>query len=147
MFCNYDSKYSDLELSASGAFRVDSLDTTMISVPAPTLRFIATSGLECSSPYQLQGRDFELVQKFQHRTVFTISNPQNIDVYLKELVKIACSVWSASDTQMLTDNQLVSPSYARNYNYDSYARPAPRFNHYFTLCHRKLPLVSGPLPV
>jgi hypothetical protein len=44
------------------------------------------------SSYQLTDREFELVRKFQCRTVFTVSNSNNVTVYLENLVKLGCSV-------------------------------------------------------
>jgi len=73
------------------AFSPPPLTQIILTPPAPTLR-VSLSDTESVSNYQLKERDFELLKKFQSRTVFTISNPNNVDVYLDELVKLGCSV-------------------------------------------------------
>lgn len=93
-------------MSADGAFRFSvnimenftpSLSQVRPHITPPVLRKRPYGGeLEIPSKYQLNDRDFELVTKFQSRTVFTISNAGNIDIYLDHLIKLGCSVGSIS---------------------------------------------------
>ncbi|KAL3417108.1 C6 finger domain-containing protein [Phlyctema vagabunda] len=99
VLCNYDSKASELQLSASGAFTIKILpkavfhpdgQSVQYRVP-PVLRFQSIEGSECEAPYQLTEQDAQLVKKFQARTVYTIGNEKNRDVLQNGMINLACS--------------------------------------------------------
>ena len=99
VFCNYNCKYSDLQLSVDGAFNVkilqrfpSPLDQTIPSVIAPSLRPQSTGSLGSNASYQLGEQDLELLSKFQARTVFTISTLKSLRVYQSEIIKLTYSV-------------------------------------------------------
>ena len=74
-----------------------SLKQTVPSVIAPALRLQATGSQgSTNTMYDFRGQDLELLNKFQTRTVFTITTDKNLHVYQKETFKLAYSVRSIS---------------------------------------------------
>ena len=104
VYCNYDCKYSDLQLSIDGVANIEtlqimpfSLKQTVPSIIAPALRLQATGSQESRNAiYDFRGQDLELLNRFQTRTVFTITTDKNLHVYQKETFKLAYSVRNPS---------------------------------------------------
>jgi hypothetical protein len=103
VFCNYDCKYSDLQLSVDRAFKIEllqrppySLNQTIASNIVPTLRPPPTASLESNAVYLLRERDLELLSKFQMRTALTISTEKSLHIYQNEVVRLAFSVRTLS---------------------------------------------------
>ena len=100
VFCNYDGQYSDLQLSVSGAANIEtlqilphSLKQTIPSPVAPLSRIRSTGSLESRKAiYDFREQDLELLNKFQTRTVYTITTEKNLQFYQKETIKLAYSV-------------------------------------------------------
>ena len=100
VLCNYDGQYSQLQLSVSGAAKIETLQIlpyalkqTIPSIIAPSLRLQSTRSLESRhARYDFREQDLELLNKFQTRTVFTITTEQNLSAYQKETFKLAHSV-------------------------------------------------------
>ena len=96
--CNYDGKVSELQFAAEGAFNVDIagrfslFSKTVPSSIVPVLRVRSIYGVESAAPFQLKSKHFDLIKKFQKRTIYTISKPSNFRVYQGELVRQGCSV-------------------------------------------------------
>lgn len=99
VFCNYDSKCSDLQLSADGAFNSKSLNRSPSplkqAIPRiidPSLRLLSTVLLGSNSSYQLGRQDLGLLNKFRSRTVFTVTIDKSLRSYHNDIIKLACSV-------------------------------------------------------
>lgn len=70
-----------------------SLKQTLPSVIAPSLRALSPVSLKNGDTlYEFRQEDFELLRKFQTRTVFTVSTDNNLYLYQKEIFKLAHSV-------------------------------------------------------
>lgn len=103
VFCNYDCKYSDLQLLADGAFKIEllqrlpySLNQTIASNIILPLRPPSTRSLESNAVYLLRERDLELLSKFQVRTALTISTEKSLHIYQNEIIRLAFSVRTLS---------------------------------------------------
>ncbi|KAH7342456.1 hypothetical protein BKA65DRAFT_457440 [Rhexocercosporidium sp. MPI-PUGE-AT-0058] len=122
VLCDYeaDSEQASLQLSTSGAFMIQIVQSphpvkySIQYKSAPILRFGNADGMEETAPYQLQLQDQVLLQKFQLRTVFTISNKNNVDIYQNEMIKLACSnphlVHAILALTLMHDRFLFSPT-------------------------------------
>ena len=104
VFCNYDCRYSDLQLSVSGAANIEtlqifpySLKPTIPSIIALSLKPQPTRSLGSRNAiYDFRKQDLELLKKFQTRTVFTITTEKNLSLYQMEAIKLAYSVRTVS---------------------------------------------------
>lgn len=98
--CNYDGQCSELQPSVGGAAKIATLQIlpyalkqTLPSIIAPSLRLQSTRSWESrDARYDFREQDLELLNKFQTRTVFTITTDQNLSTYQKETFKLAYSV-------------------------------------------------------
>ena len=69
------------------------LKQTMPSIIAPSLRLQSRRSSDCRDAiYDFQMQDLELLQKFQTRTVYTITTDQNLHLYQKQSLQLAHSV-------------------------------------------------------
>ncbi|CZR65686.1 related to UPC2-regulatory protein involved in control of sterol uptake [Phialocephala subalpina] len=96
--CNYDRKSPDLELStkgSNGVFQVSIINnSTPPSVPksiAPSLKQGLAASLASHASRSLNNFEFELLHRFQTRTVFTVTTPRSLPVYESSILKHACS--------------------------------------------------------
>lgn len=96
VFCNYDCKYSDLQLSVDGAFKIEtlqrfpySLKQSIPRVISPSLRQQWMESLESNSLYQFGEQDLELLSKFQARTIVTVTADKSLVTYQHEVIKLA----------------------------------------------------------
>ena len=70
-----------------------SLKQTLPSVISPSLRALSPVPLKNGTTlYEFRQEDFELLRKFQTRTVFTVTTDNNLHLYQKETFKLAHSV-------------------------------------------------------
>lgn len=67
----------------------------MVTTPVP--RAFTPSRIQFSSGFDLDGRDMELLSKFEVRTLVTVNGAKSINFLTKELFNFACTV-SLSDT-------------------------------------------------
>ena len=93
VFCNYDCRYSDLQLAVEGIIN-PKIPQTFVFSPNQTIpSMIAPSS---NASYQLEKQGLELLGRFQARTALTISTAKSLRVYQNEIVKLACSVSTLS---------------------------------------------------
>lgn len=99
VFCNYDGQSSDLQPSVGEVSSIEtlqivpySLKQTLPSVIIPSLRALSPVPLKNGDTlYEFRQEDFELLKKFQTRTVFTVTTDNNLYLYQKETFKLAHS--------------------------------------------------------
>ncbi|KAF8860545.1 hypothetical protein BDZ45DRAFT_308824 [Acephala macrosclerotiorum] len=100
--CNYNQKSRDLELStkgSNGVFQISVINKNSTPPPnetvpksiAPSLKQGLAASLESHASRGLPDSDFELLHKFQTRTVFTVTTPRSLPVYQSSILKYACS--------------------------------------------------------
>ena len=69
------------------------LKQTVPSIITPSLRLRSTRSSDGRDAiYDFQVQDLELLQKFQTRTVYTITTDQNLHLYQKQSLQLAHSV-------------------------------------------------------
>ena len=87
VLCNYDSQNSELQVSAGGAFNIvagqlvlPSKQQTIKIIPAPAIR--RRIGLiDINSVYHIGEFDLEILEKFQRRTIFSITSAKAMALY------------------------------------------------------------------
>ncbi|KUJ14571.1 uncharacterized protein LY89DRAFT_143351 [Mollisia scopiformis] len=97
--CNYGRKSPDLELSSSGGFHVSVLNDSSLSSPeagvpksiAPSLKQGLAASLESYASDGLSRWEFELLHRFQLRTIYTVTTAKSLAIYQSSILKYACS--------------------------------------------------------
>lgn len=109
--CSYDKKSPDLQLSNDASFYVSILNDPPArpraeAVPksiAPSLKQGLAASLESYASHDLTHSEFELLHRFQTRTVYTVTTPRSITVYQSSILKYACSVCTQKPMEMSTN--------------------------------------------
>ncbi|KAE8445418.1 hypothetical protein EG329_013431 [Mollisiaceae sp. DMI_Dod_QoI] len=98
VICNYDKKLPELELSSNGVFHVSVLndpssaqETDVPKSIAPSLKQGLAASLESHASHDLSHYEFELLHRFQTRTVLAITTPRSLPVYQSSILKYAYS--------------------------------------------------------
>ena len=100
MLCNYDLKCSDLQLSANGAIKVETLQASPCSENQTILSIInATPCLPLTDSQgsfnkcqQFSVQDLELLRRFHTRTLLTLGPAQSRHIYQNAYIKLTYSV-------------------------------------------------------
>ena len=108
-FCNYDSRYFDLQPLAHRSSHVQILRDPLNSTTQTTLNLINTTSLQLADSthlahgaYQFSIQDLELVHKFHTRTTFTLGTGKNLQIYQNAYAKLVCSVRHAHTVFLLS---------------------------------------------
>ena len=99
VFCNYEAQHSNLQLSVNGAtiFQVVKMLPSSLNLitPKPASPFAMPSSskfLGSDNIYRMKDQVLELLNKFQTRTVFTITFDKSLPIYQNEVIKLSCAV-------------------------------------------------------
>ena len=112
-FCNYDPQYADLQPLEHRTGGNLVLQPSISLENAPILGMLdPTTDLEqkftpalFTTNYQFSTRDFELLQQFETKTLFTLGTGRNEGIYRAAFKRLARSVRSAMGLLCLLANQ------------------------------------------
>ncbi|KAF2195174.1 hypothetical protein K469DRAFT_743806 [Zopfia rhizophila CBS 207.26] len=102
--CNYDTKASELDLSANGAFQVEfwqeseklqsspvCINQSMVTMIDDSLKAATLAALGNEKEWKFTEEDLEIVKRFQSRTVMTIGTSYSAPMYRDSITVLAFS--------------------------------------------------------